>query len=383
MPALRALRRALPEHQIVLAAPGALGPLVTRTGAVDAHLPTRDPGELTWMGPPPEVAVNLHDAGPRSHTLLDALVPRSRIGLRAPGWDGPEWRTLAARHAHERERWCAVLAHFDIPSDPADLHLPVPDGVHVGRPGAPVLVHPGARSGARRWPAERFAAVAGALNRPGQPVLVTGGADERELGHRVAGLAGLGDSRVLAGRTSLAQLCALVAGAALVVSGDTGLAHLAYAFGTPSVTIFRPGRPRPAGARRRVGRTWCSAAARPARRRGRRRPRPRPARGGPGRRPAAGDGAARPPPPGHPRGRLLARRSTPPLCRLESHVQVTARPERGFPGGGQARAQLRHRRHDRLRRHAGQARVAGHRALPRAVPRQAASWSPSRTCGTR
>lgn len=240
VPALRALRRALPEHRIVLATPRSLEHLVGLTGAVDELLPTREPGELSWTGPPPDVAVNLHGAGPQSHKALDALGPQTRIGLRARGWDGPDWDEIAARHPHERERWCAMLAHFDIPSDPADFRLPTPEGVHVGRPGAPVLVHPGARFGAKRWPPERFAAVAAALNRPFQPVLVTGSADERELAGTVAGLAGLADSRVLAGRTDLVQLCALVAGAALVVSGDTGVAHLAYAFGTPSVTLFGP-----------------------------------------------------------------------------------------------------------------------------------------------
>jgi ADP-heptose:LPS heptosyltransferase len=213
---------------------------VTLTGAVDELLPTREPAALQWAGPPPDVVVNLHGTGPQSHAALDALDPVARIGLDAPGWNGPTWDDLAARHPHERERWCAMLAHFDIPSDPEDLRLPAPDGVCVGRTGAPVLVHPGARFGSKRWPACRFAEVAAALNRPLHPVLVTGNADERELACAVAGAAGLADSRVLAGRTDLVQLCALVAGAALVVSGDTGIAHLAYAFGTPSVTIFGP-----------------------------------------------------------------------------------------------------------------------------------------------
>jgi ADP-heptose:LPS heptosyltransferase len=240
VPALRALRRALPDHRMVLAAAGSLAHVATLSGAVDEVLPTREPAGIRWAGPPPDVAVNLHGSGPESHAALDALHPATRIGLRAAGWDGPGWDELAVRHPHERERWCAMLAHFDIPSDPTDLRLPVPEGVRIGRPGAPVLVHPGARYGSKRWPGCRFAEVAAALNRPLQPVLVTGAPEERELACAVAGAAGLSERRVLAGCTDLAQLCALVAGAALVVSGDTGIAHLAYAFGTPSVTIFGP-----------------------------------------------------------------------------------------------------------------------------------------------
>jgi ADP-heptose:LPS heptosyltransferase len=100
-------------------------------------------------------------------------------------------------------------------------------------------VHPGAAFGAKRWPAERFAAVAAALEGPA-PVVVTGSAAERECAEKVAAGAGLPADRVLAGRTDLAELAALVAGADLVVCGDTGIAHLASAFGTPSVVLFGP-----------------------------------------------------------------------------------------------------------------------------------------------
>ncbi|WP_211367139.1 glycosyltransferase family 9 protein [Pseudonocardia kunmingensis] len=240
VPALRALRRALPDHRIVLATTPALAPLVELTGAVDELLPTTGPDALTWDRPSPDVAVNLHGRGPQSHHALDALSPRRRIGFRAPGWDGPEFDEVAEKHPHERERWCAMLAAHGIPADPGDLRLPPPPGLPPRRCGTPVLVHPGARYGSKRWPARRFAEVATALNCPLTPVAITGSADERDLAVAVAGAAGLAESRVLAGRTDLAQLCALVAGAALVVSGDTGVAHLAAAFGTPSVTLFGP-----------------------------------------------------------------------------------------------------------------------------------------------
>jgi ADP-heptose:LPS heptosyltransferase len=59
----------------------------------------------------------------------------------------------------------------------------------------------------------------------------------------VAREAGLDPGAVLAGRTTLRQLTALVAGATLVVCGDTGIAHLATALGTPSVILFGPTSP--------------------------------------------------------------------------------------------------------------------------------------------
>jgi ADP-heptose:LPS heptosyltransferase len=241
VPALRALRRALPEHRIVLATNGSLAPLVSLSGAVDQLLPTSDPQELAWTGPAPDVAVNLHGTGPQSHRALDTTQPRRRIGYRAPGWPGPDAEDIARRNPHERERWCAMLAAHGIPADPADLRLPAPPGGSApNRSCAPVLVHPGARYGAKRWPARRFAEVAAVLHCAVSPVLITGSADERDLALAVAREAGLAESRVLAGRTDLGELCALVARAALVVSGDTGIAHLAAAFGTPSVTLYGP-----------------------------------------------------------------------------------------------------------------------------------------------
>ena len=59
----------------------------------------------------------------------------------------------------------------------------------------------------------------------------------------VAAGAGLAPSASLAGRLSLPELCVLVGSAALVCCGDTGVAHLATAFGTPSVRLFGPTPP--------------------------------------------------------------------------------------------------------------------------------------------
>ncbi len=184
----------------------------------------------------PDIAVNLHGRGPQSHEALDTTRPVQRIGLRAPGWVGPEWADIARKHPHERQRWCAVVEAFGVPADPSDFAIeirrPTPSGV--------VVIHPGAAFGAKRWPADRFADLARKIDDEEHRVLVTGSADERPLARRVAQLAGLPPDRVLAGATDLAQLADLVAGAALVVCGDTGVAHLATALRTPSIVLFGP-----------------------------------------------------------------------------------------------------------------------------------------------
>ncbi|MEU3100527.1 glycosyltransferase family 9 protein [Streptomyces griseoflavus] len=242
VPALRALRRAHPRHEIVLAAPAALAPAAEASGAVDRLLPAAAPCRavprtLDWTGPPPDVAVDLHGNGPPSHRLLQALRPPRLLAFAHPATpeiEGPAW------HAgeHERDRWCRLLRWYGIDADPTDLLLPRPHTASPA-PGA-VVLHPGAGSPARCWPAERYAAVATALRARGRRVVVTGGAAEDDLVARLAKQAALPDTDVFAGGPPFGLLSALVADARAVVSGDTGIAHLAVAHAAPTVTLFGP-----------------------------------------------------------------------------------------------------------------------------------------------
>ncbi|MEU5766955.1 glycosyltransferase family 9 protein [Streptomyces asoensis] len=242
VPALRALRRGLPGHDVVLAAPAALAPVARASGAVDRLLPACAPGRavpraLDWDGPPPDVAVDLHGNGPPSHRLLQSLRPRRLLAFAHPGTpeiEGPPWWA----EEHERDRWCRFLEFYGVPADPADLLLPPPSGPSPA-PGA-VVLHPGAGAPSRCWPLERYAAVAVALRERGHRVVVTGGAGEEELVARVARRADLPDADARGGGLPFERLSALVAGARAVVSGDTGIAHLAVAHGTPTVTLFGP-----------------------------------------------------------------------------------------------------------------------------------------------
>lgn len=102
-----------------------------------------------------------------------------------------------------------------------------------------VVVHPGASVPARAYGAERNAALVDALIEQGHRVVVTGSGKERQLTARVAGPA-RASVVDLGGRTDLEQLSEVVAGAAVVVAGNSGPAHLAAAVGTPVVSIFAP-----------------------------------------------------------------------------------------------------------------------------------------------
>jgi ADP-heptose:LPS heptosyltransferase len=240
VPALRALRRAHPEHELVLAAPQVLAPLVELADVADRLLDTRALASPAWAGAAPDLAINLHGSGPQSHALLQALHPGRLVGFGcdAAGHRGPQWDP----DEHERRRWCRLLEEdLHVPTDHTDLLLARPAAPGVA-PGS-VVVHPGAAYPSRRWPADRFAAVARQLVEQGCDVVVTGGRDEVDLAAAVVRRAGLPSHAVLAGRTDLAGLAARVAAARLVVCGDTGVAHLASAFGTPSVLLFGPTPP--------------------------------------------------------------------------------------------------------------------------------------------
>lgn len=244
VPALRALADAFPWHHRVLAAPAVLEPLAAMTGAVHEVVATEPLVDLDPSLHGADVAVDLHGRGPASHEVLLASRPRRLIAFASPAVEETtgfaEWRD----DEHEVRRWCRMLDESGVPADPSRLDLspppgPVPDGV-----AGATLVHPGAAFLARRWPPERWAAVALAERRSGRRVVVTGGPDEVDLARHVAGSAGLPPSAVYAGRTDLAELARLVAAAGRVVCADTGVAHLATALATPSVVLFGPTSPR-------------------------------------------------------------------------------------------------------------------------------------------
>jgi histidinol-phosphate phosphatase family protein len=102
--------------------------------------------------------------------------------------------------------------------------------------GGYVVVHPGASVPARACPPPQCRRIVAALAAAGYRVVVTGSAAERELTAEVAGDVGTD----LGGRTSLAALAGVIAGADCVVVGNTGPAHLAAATGTPVVSLYAP-----------------------------------------------------------------------------------------------------------------------------------------------
>jgi len=110
-------------------------------------------------------------------------------------------------------------------------------------PGNYVVFVPGAARPEKRWPIERFAQLADKIaNKFGSSIIAVGSqAEQQYVDSRQAAV----KTQIvnLAGQTSVRELIALLKGASLVVSNDTGPGHIAAALGTPVVMIFGPTNP--------------------------------------------------------------------------------------------------------------------------------------------
>ena len=142
-----------------------------------------------------------------------------------------------------------VQRHLDLvatrgwhPSD-TRLSLDIPEDARVsvrarGLPqGRWCAVHPGSTAPSRRWPAAYFAeAIANLTRLHGFRVIVTGDSSEQPLCAEVAAA----NHSVLdwSGMLSLAELAALIAEAPLLITNNTGPAHIAAAVGTPVVDLY-------------------------------------------------------------------------------------------------------------------------------------------------
>ncbi len=241
VPALRGLRVALPHDRIELVVSRAVAPLARLLGVADeittiASLYDHAPETAPFL------ALNLHGSGPESHDWLLRTKPGSLLAFVHPSipasFGGPRWRS----DEHEVGRWCRLLASAGIETDAADLSIPAPADPLPADPDR-VVVHVGAGAGARRWPPRRWVEVVRGLVRDGRTPWLTGDEEERPIALFVAEEAGLAPDHVLAGRTDVVELAGVVAGARLVLAGDTGVGHLATALGRPSVLLFGPTPP--------------------------------------------------------------------------------------------------------------------------------------------
>lgn len=101
-----------------------------------------------------------------------------------------------------------------------------------------VVLFPGASIPERRWSVDKFHYLALRLNHMKVPVVVVGGRQDQDAGDSIlAGCQGFN----LAGKTSLAETAAVLQQSSLLVSGDSGVLHLAVGLDVPTVSLFGPG----------------------------------------------------------------------------------------------------------------------------------------------
>lgn len=183
---------------------------------------------------PLPLALLLREAGVARIGAISEDYPGSLLDVRHRVDDG--------LHEVERSRSLArAMGYRAAPDDDGRLALR-PDAVPVttttvDRSG--VVVHPGCSVPARTWTASGFAGVVRRLADAGVGVVVTGGPGEEGLVQRVAGPTRPEVER-RCGDPDLRSLAGVLAGATVVVAGNTGPAHLAAAVGTPVVSIFPP-----------------------------------------------------------------------------------------------------------------------------------------------
>jgi len=240
VPALRVLRARGP---VTLAAQPRIGALLRALDVVDDAVAFDDlaldalfvdDAARTPRLPPAARVVSWFGArDPVFTRRLAALAPGALI---APSVEPGRlvWQHLLATLAAPSGEWCAPIAA------PAALRaLGEQARVAAGGHGPPpwLLVHPGAGSAAKRWPAEAFARIITTLAaRARMNVCVHVGPADADAGAALR--RHVGDGVVWLREPDLPALAGALAGAALYVGNDSGVSHLAAALGVPSLVLF-------------------------------------------------------------------------------------------------------------------------------------------------
>jgi lipopolysaccharide heptosyltransferase II len=214
-----------------------------------------------------DLAFLLRPSRSRALLLSWAGIPQ-RIGYGKEG----RWRFLTQVVAesdglsHRGDYYLKVIEAAGVPATKRLVSLKVPASFlneadallasHGLRPGDEfIVINPGGNWDLKRWPALRYAALAGALLEQGRRVVFTGAPGDQQLVQEIIRALSGRSPIDLSGATNLKQLLAVLKKARLVISGDSGPLHLAAAVGTKTIALFGPTRPE-VTAPRGKGRSW-------------------------------------------------------------------------------------------------------------------------------
>lgn len=269
LPAVAALRRALPEARIDWVVDAAHQEIVARVTAIDARIVIEERSPRAWLNAAATLRARGYDAALDFQGLFkSALLARASGARRVLGFSIWHLRERGARvfytesgSASDRDartpephviyknlELARRLAPAIDPGAPLEFPLHVPsmtadvDAARRAIDDAPYAVlNPGAAWPNKRWPPERFGEVAAFLRaRHGLRSIVTWGPGEEELAN--VAVAFSEGAAVKAPFLTIGGLMTLLHGAALMVSGDTGPTHVAGALGVPTVGLFGPTR---------------------------------------------------------------------------------------------------------------------------------------------
>lgn len=268
VPALRALRIALPQARITLvglawarsyarryahyiddfiAFPGYPGlPEQAADAKALAHF-LHDMRERQF-----DLAIQMHGDGRLTNSLVGQFGARRSAGFCSSDVVGAEVLGNYLPYPEgitEVQRLLRLMEFLGAPSSGEHLEFPLAaeDDAELARhglarrlpAGAYACLHPGARAVERRWPVRCFAALGDALREEfGLDIVITGSEHESALAAELAG-AMRGPSVDAAAAISYGALAALMRGARILVTNDTGVSHLAAALRLPSVVVFR------------------------------------------------------------------------------------------------------------------------------------------------
>jgi len=192
-----------------------------------------------------DLAVQLHGGGRYSNPFLLSLGARHTVGTRTPDADALERTLDYVYYQHEVLRALEVVGLAGAPPALLEPRVEIEDAAHELCGDAPlVAIHPGATDPRRRWPADRFAAVALGLVGDGARILLVGGAEDvpfcAEIRERIEQEAPGSAVRIVdaSGRMGLRALASALAAADLMIGNDSGPRHLAQAVGTPTASVY-------------------------------------------------------------------------------------------------------------------------------------------------
>ncbi len=256
IPAMRALRRTYPTQKIIMTCPSWLKDLAGYLNLCDLILSDRSNPDT--IGPTDhraadsnvlasvlelkervELIVSLRTPGHELLPLLRALRPSQILSYRHPAIPETSSAPFLDFADHIFSRWARLLGLLGIDLDANDLFLRTPRPLDRN---APVILHAGAGSPARLWPQDRWTEVARKVQAMGWKLQLTGTLRERDRALTIANQAGV-DVTSVSLNTTACDLLHRVAAAGLVLSVDSGVAHLATATRTSAVTLFGPVSP--------------------------------------------------------------------------------------------------------------------------------------------